>query len=132
MLEEQESRNCGESTAVIPEVLQSDNGGEFLEECVRMVRKHFGTIKIVKGKARKPSMQDSVERGNAPLKRSLFKWIEKNSGVGAYIINACPSRSKDNKTSYEIYYGKHSVGQAEYYMDPELLKAARTEYSMMN
>jgi hypothetical protein len=40
------------STAVIPEVLQSDNGGEFLGECVRLIRKYFDTIRIVKGKAR--------------------------------------------------------------------------------
>ncbi len=42
------------STAVFPEVLQSDNGGE-LGECVQMIRKPFGTICIVKDKARKPS-----------------------------------------------------------------------------
>jgi hypothetical protein len=56
------------STAVNPEVLQSDDGGEFLEECVRMIRKHFDTIRIVKGKARKPSTQESVERSNAQEK----------------------------------------------------------------
>ena len=58
-----------------------------------MIQKHFDTIRIVKGKARKPSTQGSVERGNAPFKRSLFEWIEKNLGeswaeVGAYIVNA--------------------------------------------
>jgi hypothetical protein len=78
---------------VIPEVLQSDNGGEFLGECVRMIRKHFGTIHIVKGKARKLSMQGSVERSNTPLKRSSYEWMEKYpveswAEVGAYIINA--------------------------------------------
>ena len=81
------------STAVIPEVLQSDNGGEFLGECVRLIRKHFDTIRIVKGKARKPSTQGIVERSNAPFKRSLYEWMEKNPGdswaeVGAYIVNA--------------------------------------------
>ncbi len=99
------------STPVIPEVLQSDNGGEFLGECVRLIGKHFGAVKIVKGKAWKPSTQGSVVRGNAPFKRSLFKWIEKNPGeiwaeVGAYIIyaqmNQRPSRSKANKAPYEI------------------------------
>ncbi len=74
-------------------MLQSDNGEKFLGECVRLIRKHFSTIKIVNSKARKPSTQGSVERGNAPFKRSMFEWIEKNPGdswaeVGAYIINA--------------------------------------------
>jgi hypothetical protein len=58
-----------------------------------MIRKHFGTICIVKGKARKPSTQGSFERSNAPFKRSLYDWKEKDPGdswaeVGAYIINA--------------------------------------------
>ncbi len=80
-----------------------------------------------------------MERSNAPFKRSLYEWMEKNPGdswaeVGAYIVNVQmnqrPSRSKDNKSPYEIYYGKHSVSQSEYYLDPALLKAARTEYSL--
>jgi hypothetical protein len=99
------------STAVIPEVLQSDNGGEFLGGCVRLIGNYFGAVKIVRGKAWKPSTQGSVVRGNAPFKRGLFKWIEKNPGeswaeVGAYITNAKvnqrPSRSKANKAPYEI------------------------------
>jgi hypothetical protein len=58
-----------------------------------MIRKHFDTIHIVKGKARKPSTQGSVERSNAPIKRSLYDWMEKNPGeswaeAGACINNA--------------------------------------------
>jgi hypothetical protein len=64
------------SMAVIQEVLQSDNGGAFLGDCARMIRKRFGTICIVKGKLRKPSMQGSFERSNAPFKRSLYEWME--------------------------------------------------------
>jgi hypothetical protein len=69
----------------------------------------------VKGRARKPSMQGSVEKSNAPFKISLDRGMEKYPGeswaeVGAYVINAqmnqCPSQSKDNKPPYEIYYGK--------------------------
>ncbi len=60
------------STAVIPEVLQLDNGGEFLGEFVQMIRNHFDTIHIVKGKARKPSTQESVERSNAPLREACM------------------------------------------------------------
>jgi hypothetical protein len=31
---------------------------------------------------------------------------------------------------YEMCYGKQSVSQSEYYLDPALLKAARTEYGL--
>ncbi len=99
------------TAAVILEILQSENGGDFLGECVRMVQKHFNTIKIVKGRARKPLTQGSVERGNKTFKQSLFEWIEQNKSeswaeVGAYIVNAHvnqrPSQSKDNQPPYEV------------------------------
>jgi hypothetical protein len=45
-------------------------------------------------------------------------------------MNQGPSRSKDNKSSYEVYYAKRSVRQSEYCLDPALLKAARTEFGL--
>jgi hypothetical protein len=45
-----------------------------------MVRKHFDTIHIVKGKARKPSTQGSVKRSNTPFKGSLYERMDKNPG----------------------------------------------------
>ncbi len=37
------------STAVIPEILQSDNGSEFLGKCIQYVKEFFKTVNIVKG-----------------------------------------------------------------------------------
>jgi hypothetical protein len=53
------------STAVLPEILQSDNGKEFLGYCIQMLKEEFHTIKVVKGRAYHPGSQGSVERGNA-------------------------------------------------------------------
>ncbi len=76
--------------AVIPEILQSDNGGEFLGECMRI--------------AREPSTQGSVKRGNKTFKQSLFEWMEQNKSeswaeVGAYIINALINQQRTKVSS---------------------------------
>jgi hypothetical protein len=44
--------NSHSTSAVIPEIVQSDNGGEFLGDCIQKIRKCFGTIRIAKGKPR--------------------------------------------------------------------------------
>jgi hypothetical protein len=66
------------SVAVVPEILQSDNGGEFLGEWISYIKKYFPTVKIVKGRARKLSTQGSVERGNGPFKIALDHWMQEN------------------------------------------------------
>jgi hypothetical protein len=64
---------CILSFAVIPEILQSDNGGVIKGTVYSLQRKHVITIRIVKGKPRKPSTQGSVERGNKPFKETLYE-----------------------------------------------------------
>jgi hypothetical protein len=68
-----------------------------------------------------------------------FEWMEQNKSeswaeVGAYIVNAQinqrPSRSKDNRSPYEVYYSKRSLNRAEYVLDPNLLKQATSEYAL--
>jgi hypothetical protein len=49
------------STAVILEILQYDNGSEFLGKCIQYVKEFFKTVKIVKGKPHHPNKQVSVE-----------------------------------------------------------------------
>jgi hypothetical protein len=61
-----------------------------------------------------PQCQGSIERGNAPFKEALLKWIAENPGVGLatvgihvvnQAINGWPSRSKGNLCPCQIYYG---------------------------
>jgi hypothetical protein len=98
------------SVAVVPDILQSDNGGEFLGLCITYIKKYFPTINIVKGRARKPSTQGSVERGNGPFKIALENWMQENpneswSRIGAFVVNASinsrPSTAKSNRSPYE-------------------------------
>jgi hypothetical protein len=61
--------------AVMPEILQSDNGTEFLGECIVLLKKYYNNIQIVKGRPYHRQSQGAVERGNSPFKEALFKWI---------------------------------------------------------
>jgi hypothetical protein len=61
---------------VLPEILQSDNGKEFLGYYIKIIKEEFHTIKVVKGRAYHPASQGSVERGNATFKKALDKWLD--------------------------------------------------------
>ncbi len=99
-------------TTVMPEVLQSDNGTEFLGEFILLLKKYFNNIRMVKGRPYHSQLQGAMERRNSLFKEALFKWIrnKNNSGVswakiGIYVINAQinnrKSASKDGKSPYE-------------------------------
>ena len=49
------------SSTVIPDILQSDNGGEFLGKCIAMVNDHLPEVNIVRGRARHPQSQGGIE-----------------------------------------------------------------------
>jgi hypothetical protein len=111
------------STVVVPEILQSDNGSEFLGKCITYIKEYFKTVTIVKGKPRCPNEQGSVERGNANIKKALHKWQqaypdEKWPLVGIYVVNQqINTRPIDNKalrSAYEIYYRKQVSGTTSY------------------
>jgi hypothetical protein len=37
------------STAIIPEILQSDNGMEFLGDCIATIKQYYNSIHLIKG-----------------------------------------------------------------------------------
>jgi len=128
------------STAVLPDILQSDNGGEFLGQCIAYLKQYFKTVHIVKGRTRKPSTQGSVERGNAPFKIALEKWIQEHpndswSIIGAWVVNMSLnlrlSTAKNNRSPYEAYYGKVSKATADFIVDGHLLREAETKYGQV-
>ncbi len=80
------------ATAVIPEILQSDNGGEFTAWCIEQIERHYPTIHIVNGHLKFPQSQGCIEQGNGPFKEALDVWISQNPGgswaeVGAFVVN---------------------------------------------
>jgi len=119
---------------------QSDKGGEFLGQCIAYLKQYFKTVHIVKGRTRKPSTQGSVERGNAPFKIALEKWIQEHpndswSIIGAWVVNMSLnlrlSTAKNNRSPYEAYYGKVSKATADFIVDGHLLREAETKYGQV-
>ena len=136
------AKECGKelmkilSTAIVPEVLQSDNGGEFLGDCVRLINANFPGVHVVKGRARHPQSQGGVERGNAPFKEALQKWMQANGKdwtVGVFMVNAAinqrTSRVKGEYSPYSIYYGQKLRSPCTFAMG-ETAKIADTEYGI--
>lgn len=100
------------SSAIIPKILQSDNGSEFLGECVKAIQENFPVTQLVKGRPRHPQSQGLIERGNGPFKDALQDWMRENKTNcwhrGAYVVNLQlnqrPHEARDNLTPYEMMY----------------------------
>jgi hypothetical protein len=48
-------------SAVIPEILQSDNDSKFLGRCIYQIKEYFNVVYIVQGKPRKSKEHESME-----------------------------------------------------------------------
>lgn len=48
-------------SAVIPEILQSDNDSELLGKCIYLIKEYFKVVYIVKGKPRRPNGHEIME-----------------------------------------------------------------------
>jgi len=61
------------STTITPEILQSDNGSEFVGDCIKAIKAFYGYIHIVKGRTYHPQTQGKIEWGHASFKKALQK-----------------------------------------------------------
>ncbi len=127
------------ATAVMSEILHTDNGGEFTGKCIEKIKKHYPTIHIVKGRPRHPQSQGCVERGNSAFKEALEVWKSENptkgwAELGVYVvngkINGRPSRQKSGLSPCEIYYGKHTTASTHYILNQDLIRQAQSEYGL--
>ena len=127
------------STAITPEIFQSDNGNEFLGECIKLIKRFFPYIHIVKGRAYHPESQGKIERGHATFKESLQKWMEEygdNWVIGASIVNhSINKRSQFNRgekfSPYNFYYGKAPLDNRNVVFGKVAQQCCMTEYGMM-
>ena len=122
---------------VIPTILQSDNGSEFICNCVNYVKKFLPTIHLIKGRPRHPQSQGAVERGNGTFKQRLSSWMSDNGGeaadwtIGASIvqmsINMTPHQGRDSAIPYETYLGEVRVNILDHIVPKHLIPTITTE-----
>ena len=62
-----------------PNILHSDNGGEFCNQIIKSLCEMWNDIKIVHGKPRHSESQGSVERANQDVEKILATWMEANN-----------------------------------------------------
>ena len=91
----------------------------------------------MKGRARHPQSQGSVERSHKAFQDSLCKWIAQNGDnwlLGMHIVqcelNKCPSRVRGNITPYSIYYGCPNTTSYSAILGNAYTEA-RTEYGLL-
>jgi hypothetical protein len=105
------------STSIIPEILQSDNGSEFLGKCIDLIKKYYPNIHIVKGRPRHPQSQGKIERSHATFKNALQKWMKKTNNnnwlIGCDIVNnelnQVAQYNRGGFSPYNLYYGKNGT-----------------------
>jgi len=63
---------------VLPAILQSDNGKEFVAAIIRELVSLWPDTKIINGRPRHPQSQGLIEKGNDTLEVKLSAWLEDN------------------------------------------------------
>jgi len=127
------------STAIMPEILQSDNGNKFLGDCIDIITKFYGYIHIVKGRANHPELQGKIECGHSTFKEALQKWMEQHGDnwiIGASIVNHTVNKhsqfSRGEKFSpYNFYYGKGPLDNKNIVFGEVAQQCCKSEYGMM-
>jgi hypothetical protein len=127
------------STAIMPEILQSDNGNKFSGDCIDIITKFYGYIYIVKGRAYYPESQGKIERGHSTFKETLQKWMEQHGDnwiIGASIVNhTVNKRSQFNRgekfSPYNFYYGKAPLDKKNVVFGEVAQQCCKSEYGMM-
>jgi hypothetical protein len=95
-----------------PNILQSDNGKEFVNQILLEFKVIWPSIVIINGRPRHPQSQGSVERANQDVKTMLSSWCEENKTkdwtAGLHFVQLaknCRAHSTLAKSSpYEAVY----------------------------
>jgi hypothetical protein len=118
--------------------LQSDNGNEFLGKCIEIIKTFYKNIHIVKGRPYHPQSQGKVERGHAPFKEAIQKWMAQhgpNWMIGVYIVNHEINQraqwNRDNLTPYNMMYGKKGTQRNTVVFGEAAVSHAKTEYGIL-
>ncbi len=115
-----------------------DNGNEFLGQCIKVIKSFYPYIHIVKGRAYHPQSQGKVERGHAPFKEALQKWMAEHGSkwmIGVFIVNDKINQraqwNRDNLSPYNMMYGKKGTQRNNVVFGEAAGTHAKSEYGVM-
>ncbi|CAF4046187.1 unnamed protein product [Rotaria sordida] len=118
-----------------PEILQSDNGREFVAKVIQELAIMWKDLKIVHGRARHPQSQGSVEQCNQDVKLLMGTWIRENNctnwAQGLRFVqfqkNSCHHRVLGN-SPYSVLFGNQpKIGLASTSLPPLIFNNLSTE-----
>jgi hypothetical protein len=133
-------------SSILPNILQSDNGKEFLGTCIDYVRKYFSNMQVVRGRPYHPQSQGVVERSNGRFQRALDSWTERMGGegnpkadwtLGAFIvqaeINNTPHEGRGGVVPSMLYFGQTTqLDTVKRMIGDDLYEQITTEYAYMS
>ena len=123
-----------------PLILQHDNGREFVNQVIQRLKRLWPNCVIVRGRARHPQSQGSVERANQDVEIMIGKWMMIHDAtewsVGIYMV----AYQKNNRwhrtiktTPYNLVYGQNPRASVTLLPFPlETLKNLNTEAELLN
>ena len=96
-----------------PNILQSDNGLEFVATVITELKPIWTDLLIIHGRPRHPQSQGCIERANGDIAIKLGKWIQENqkgwsSGFPLVVYGKNTTVSSTTKTTpYEIVFEQY-------------------------
>lgn len=109
-----------------PDILQSDNGSEFIAEIINKVCSDFG-VRIVHGRPHHPQSQGQIENQNKVVKRHLARYLQKLSQKAqasswpillsfvSDVINNTPSTTT-NDIPFRLYKNREPRALFQYFV----------------
>ena len=103
-----------------PIILQSDNGKEFRNKVVRVLKVLWPGLQLVHGRARRPQTQGSVERSNGDWQSLMGTWMRNhkttNWSLGLALVQHQKNRKFHrgiNTSPYNALFGRESYDGLE-------------------
>ncbi|XP_044261307.1 KRAB-A domain-containing protein 2-like isoform X2 [Tribolium madens] len=118
-----------------PQILQSNNGREFVNAVIEQLSSRWHSCKIVNGRPRHPQFQGSVERSNQDVENMLRAWLNDNHStnwsLGCYYVQWQKNSSYNGiikRTPYKALFGvDFSLGLLSSNLPKEIAKKITTE-----
>ncbi|XP_068205367.1 KRAB-A domain-containing protein 2-like [Palaemon carinicauda] len=118
-----------------PDILQSDNGREFVNAVIAELSTIWPELKLVTGRPRHPQSQGAVERLNGVIQDKLAIWIQENNSkkwsVGLKFVQWQNNISRHETTGhspFKVTFGQeHQVGLGSSVLPRSALNEIATE-----